>query len=207
MRGSLQKLSEYIIYVIPSRCVGCKSCEIACAVEHSASKDLLTAILESPKPKSRVKVTPADNFYVPMRCMHCEDAPCVAVCPTGAMQKTSEGYVICDPLTCIGCRACVIACPFGHPIYDPLVKSTIKCDHCLDRVREGVPPACVEACPTGALRYGKTEEVLAEMAKKKAEEFITGLGGGGVIYKPLEREAPESPIQKIREAYKPVRWW
>jgi len=142
-----------------------------------------------------------------MRCMHCDDAPCVAVCPTGAMEKTPEGFVVVEALRCIGCRMCMMACPFGHPIYDPLSKIVIKCDHCPDRMKEGLPPACVEACPTGALRYGKVEELLEEMAVRKARELVSGLGKGKVVYKTVTEKAPESPVQRIKEMYGPVRWW
>jgi Fe-S-cluster-containing dehydrogenase component len=86
--------SYELIYVDPSKCVGCRSCEIACAVEHSLSKNLFLSITERPLPRKRVRVIPADDFTVPMRCMHCEDAPCIAVCPTGAMEKTAEGFVV-----------------------------------------------------------------------------------------------------------------
>jgi len=199
--------SYELIYVDPSKCLGCRSCEIACAVEHSLSKNLFLSIAERPSPRKRVRVIPADSFIVPMRCMHCDDAPCVAVCPTGAMEKTPDGFVVVEALRCIGCRMCMMACPFGHPIYDPLSKIVIKCDHCPDRMKEGLPPACVEACPTGALRYGKVEELLEETAVRKARELVSGLGKGKVVYKTVTEKAPESPVQRIKEMYGPVRWW
>jgi carbon-monoxide dehydrogenase iron sulfur subunit len=103
----------------------------------------------------------------------------------------------------------MMACPFGHPVYDPSSKIVIKCDHCPDRMKEGLPPACVEACPTGALRYGKVEEILGETAVKKAKELVSGLGKMEVLYRTVipEKLAPESPVQKIKEMYGSVRWW
>jgi carbon-monoxide dehydrogenase iron sulfur subunit len=204
----LEELYE-LVYVDPSKCVGCRSCEIACAVEHSLSKNLFLSITEKPLPRKRIRVISVDNFTVPMRCMHCEDAPCIAVCPTGAMEKTAEGFVVVNSPKCIGCRMCMMACPFGHPIYDSLSKILIKCDHCPDRMKEGLPPACVEACPTGALRYGKVEEILGETAVKKAKELVSGLGKMEVLYRTVipEKLAPESPVQKIKEMYGSVRWW
>jgi carbon-monoxide dehydrogenase iron sulfur subunit len=201
--------SYELVYVDPSKCVGCRSCEIACAVEHSLSKNLFLSITEKPLPRKRIRVISVDNFTVPMRCMHCEDAPCIAVCPTGAMEKTAEGFVVVNSPKCIGCRMCMMACPFGHPIYDSLSKILIKCDHCPDRMKEGLPPACVEACPTGALRYGKVEEILGETAVKKAKELVSGLGKMEVLYRTVipEKLAPESPVQKIKEMYGSVRWW
>jgi len=201
--------SYELIYVDPSKCMGCRSCEIACAVEHSLSKNLFLSVAEKPLPRKRVRVVPADNFIVPMRCMHCDDAPCVAVCPTGAMEKTAEGFVVVGTLKCIGCRMCMMACPFGHPVYDPTSKIVIKCDHCPDRMKKRLPPACVEACPTGALRYGRVEELLEETAARKAKELVSGLGKGKVLYRGMvtEKPAPESPVQKIKEMYESVRWW
>jgi len=185
-------IPEYLIYVDPSRCVGCKSCEIACAVEHSSSKTLYGAITEFPLPRPRTKVVSADGIYVPMRCMHCDPAPCVEACPTGSMHRTEEGFVVSDPRRCIGCRTCLLACPFGHPSYSSENK-VIKCDHCVDRVRAGLPPACVEACPTGALRYGRTEDLLDEEKRKRALELILGLGEGGVVY----RKAREGALHAL----------
>jgi len=194
---------EYLIYIDASRCVACKSCEIACAVEHSESKTLVQAVFESPKPRPRVKVVVAATLTVPMRCMHCDPAPCIEVCPTKAMYRVEEGYVLSDPVRCIGCRACLIACPFGHPAYSPELK-VIKCDHCVERLRQGLPPACVEACPTGALRFSKAEELLLEVKERKAAELVTGAVSPGVAYaKPPEKP---SPISVIKEMYKPVRW-
>lgn len=178
----VQPLEEFLIYVDPSRCVGCRSCEIACAVEHSLSKSLYASIFEDPRPKPRTSVVVADSIYVPMRCMHCDPAPCVEACPTGSMHRTDEGFVISDPSKCIGCRTCLLACPFGHPSYSRAGK-VIKCDHCVDRFRVGLPPACVEACPTGALRFGRAEELLMEEKRRRALELIIGMGEGGVIYK------------------------
>jgi len=192
--------------VDPSRCVGCRSCEIACAVEHSESRNLFGAIFEDPFPRPRTKVVVADRLLVPMRCMHCDPAPCEQACPTGAMHRTEEGFVVADREKCIGCRTCLLACPFGHPSYDSTLK-VIKCDHCVERMRKGLPPACVEACPTGALRFGRAEDLLYEEKRKKALEMILGMQEAGVVYAKVEREAPESPISKVKEMYKSVGWW
>ena len=198
-------LSEYIIYVDPSKCVACKSCSIACAVEHSESKNIYQAVFEEVLQRPRTKLVAADNLYVPMRCMHCDPAPCVEACPTGAMHHTEEGFVLADREKCIGCRTCLLACPFGHPLYDSEQK-VIKCDHCIDRFKAGLPPACVEACPTGALRYGRVEDLLYEQKRKKALEMILGVEEAGVVYAKVERAAPINPVAQVREMYKNVRW-
>ena len=135
------------------KCMGCHSCEIACAVEHSESQNLLEAIKQTPIPRPRVAVMAASDMAVPLQCRHCEDAPCVAICPTGALQKPDpEGPVTIDQEMCIGCKSCIIVCPFGVISMSAEGHAIIKCDMCIDRLAEGRQPACVEACPTGAMQ-------------------------------------------------------
>jgi carbon-monoxide dehydrogenase iron sulfur subunit len=100
---------------------------------------------------------------VPLVCNQCEDAPCLTVCPTEAIHRESrEGPVMLAPERCIGCKACVMACPFGmvHLGQDGI--TAVKCDLCADRLAEGRQPACVEACITGALEVRELEDVVAE---------------------------------------------
>lgn len=136
------------------RCVACKRCVQNCAIAHSESKTLLGAISENPPPRSRVKLHMVRGAAVPTECRHCEAAACVLVCPTGAMHKTFQGGpVLCDDDLCIGCRSCVLTCPWGVPEAHLVGEQISKCDLCVDRLREGLVPACVEACPTGCLEF------------------------------------------------------
>ena len=151
------------IFIRIDRCVGCHTCEIACAVEHSASKQLLTAVAEPIKPRMRLHVAAAASHSVPVVCRHCEDAPCAAVCPTGATYRDEAGgLVLQDPRKCIGCLLCVQACPFGMMGQRAESRIAVKCDRCPDRHR----PACVDACPTRALVY--TDSDVHAKAKRKA---------------------------------------
>ncbi len=200
--------SDYVIFIDPARCMGCKACETACAVEHSLSKNIFGAVLEKPLPIPRIRVVTIDGLlYAPMRCQHCRDAPCMNVCPTKAIHRSREGFVILDPNKCIGCLMCVLACPFGHPRYDPDTKTVVKCDFCIERIRSGKVPACVEACPTGALRYGRLEEFLEELAAAKAREMVSGKPMPGiVIYKPVIEAGETLKPMDVNFMYKPVSW-
>ncbi|MCQ8903408.1 MAG: 4Fe-4S dicluster domain-containing protein [Methanothrix sp.] len=160
------------ILVRPERCVGCRSCEIACAVEHSQSRDLLKALSEMPQRRLYVEHVPEYSLAVPMLCRHCEDAPCVAVCPTGALtQDALTGVVRHNRDICIGCWTCASVCTYGVIGRDRRARVAIKCDRCPDRE----VPACVSACPTRALIYGEVEEVSRARRAAPALKFAQGV--------------------------------
>jgi carbon-monoxide dehydrogenase iron sulfur subunit len=135
------------IFVRPERCMGCKSCEIACAVQHSKGKTLLLAIFESPPPMKRLFVESTEQIRMPVMCRHCEDAPCLNACITGCLYRDDKGFVRRKKERCIGCWTCIMVCPFGVISRDKNKHIAVKCDRChkLD------VPACVSACPTKAL--------------------------------------------------------
>lgn len=135
------------IYLHQERCTGCKSCEIACAVQHSKSKTLFAAMAESPPSRKRLFVHEAAGTTMPVLCRHCEDAPCVNSCITGCLYHDEEGNVRRHKGRCIGCWSCIMVCPFGVITRDTQKHIAVKCDRChkLDI------PACVNACPTRAL--------------------------------------------------------
>ncbi len=203
-------LEKPTIYIDPEKCLGCRSCEFACAVEHSMGKSPLSVPYEVPKPKPRIKVVVTDFFPVPMRCQHCEDPPCLRVCPTGAISKKGS-FVVLNPNSCIGCLMCVMACPFGHPRYYSEYKVVLKCDGCHERVERGEVPACVEACPTHALKFGTLSEILEEVRKESAEKLISGIKVPGIVYiKPVEEKKEEKrgiSILDVNLMYSEVRWW
>lgn len=170
-----------IIAVNPEKCLACKSCEIACAVAHSKSKDLLTVVCTEPDVSKRVHVEKSESessssvshlpFTVPLQCRHCEDAPCVKICPTKALDKTEDGPVLITADRCIGCKWCIIVCPFGVINLDKKGKAIIKCDLCVERLRQGDQPACVSSCPTKSLKFVSVEEI----AKDKRKQFMVEL--------------------------------
>ena len=171
------KPKNYVIFYDPNRCLGCWNCYLACAVEHSQSKDLFQAIHETPRPMPRLRVLSIPRLALPyvVQCMHCENPPCMNVCPVGAIYKGPDGIVRIDEAACIGCKQCVRACPFGAMLFDHDRGVAIKCDMCEDRLREGLPPACVEACPTGALRFGDLSEIVRGREQEVGKKFYEAL--------------------------------
>lgn len=142
---------EYLFHLDPDRCIGCHTCVAACLDENDIKPDVgvpwrRLMISESGKHPHTHLV----NFS--LACMHCSDPPCMAVCPEGAIQQHANGVVTIDKTLCSGCKACRAVCPFGVPQFDDKGKMQ-KCDGCLSRLKQGRPPACVEACPLGVIEF------------------------------------------------------
>lgn len=135
------------IHLDPGRCVCCYACVIACQDLHYDVDE------EGPALRRAIrKETEAGEIRcTSIGCMHCADAPCLAACPTGAIWRDEDtGLVQVDRSRCVGCRSCLRACPFQVPQFTAENKM-VKCDGCLDRIRAGRLPACVQTCPSGAL--------------------------------------------------------
>ena len=162
-----KKTKDIKIYCDISKCIGCKSCEIACAVEHSQTKNIYTAIKEKVLPKKRVKAENTGKRIISLHCQHCEDAPCIKACMSGALSKDEEsGATLHDQEKCVGCWMCVMVCPFNAITRDADNHIAVKCDLCPDREDF----ACVAACPTSALFVGTKEEFEKKIKEKKAKE-------------------------------------
>ncbi len=161
------------IFVKTDICTGCNSCKLACAVQHSDSKNLLTAMTQFPRPRSRVYVEwLSNNTKVPVLCRHCEDAPCVNACISGAITRAKNNTVLTDNDKCIGCWTCVMVCPYGVIGRDKDLKKAYRCDRC-----EGLDvPACVSACPTHALVYETVDGFSSDKRKAASKELVTGQG-------------------------------
>lgn len=141
------------------KCIGCRTCEVACMVSHQndATPGAVT---------SRIRVVKGDTFTTTVGCHQCEDAPCANVCPTQAIHRTAGAWQV-EQARCIGCKSCMVACPFGA-MQVRLVEDRVqalKCDLCVHR--EG-GPACVEACPTHALRCIDPARLRAERLRNLA---------------------------------------
>ncbi len=157
------------ILVDVTRCTGCERCVEACIQENEldpVKAQVDRAVTKDGLSENRYLSVPkvADGRFVRLSCMHCLEPSCVSACLVGGLTKTPEGPVVYDPEKCIGCRYCMLACPFHIPRYEwgstvPFVR---KCSLCFQRLQEGREPACVEACPEEALRFGERDDLLRE---------------------------------------------
>ncbi len=170
------------VVVHPEKCVGCMQCTAACAVAHSKTKQLYSALAETPLPRPRIHVG-AGLFQegFPNRCRHCDPAPCQLACLAGAIfRNKSSNTVFIYPDRCINCASCAMACPYGvirfyeDQAAPPGKTVATKCDNCDDRSAQGMIPACVEVCKSGALTY---EELSAAM-KKKTDDVARSVSSG-----------------------------
>ena len=164
------------VLVDTTRCVGCRTCEAACAEANALGEpDRLgeDAVFEARRETDQRTFTVVNRYpgpaadtprFIKTQCMHCVDAACASACPARALEKTAAGPVIYNPNRCLGCRYCMLACPFGVPKfeYDDPTPYVRKCTFCAARQAKGLPPACAEACPTGALTFGTRGNLLEE---------------------------------------------
>lgn len=167
------------------KCVGCRKCEYACQAAAGFDPPPMETFDDKsvfgehrrPHPRSHTTVTrfgnPRDErspVYVKANCLHCNDPACVSACLVGAFRKSENGPVVYDAWKCMGCRYCMVACPFQIPTYEynnPLTPQVRKCNLCAHKVpREQAVPSCVQICPVDCLTYGKRGELL-ELARWK----------------------------------------
>lgn len=129
------------------KCSACGACAIACMDQN----DVDVEVKQQPYRKVYQYESGDDLVSISIACLHCKDAPCVTACPVGVLYKDGEtGLTLYDNTNCIGCHSCAMACPFGAPSFNDEGKM-VKCDGCVERLRQGLIPACVRVCPTGAL--------------------------------------------------------
>lgn len=197
---------RYGMVIDLARCIGCTACTVACKTHNGTPKDIAWAqVLVEEKgsyPNSAIEVTP-------VLCMHCRNAPCVAACPTGASYRGEDGIVHIDKDKCIGCRACMVACPynarkfmFSDPeSYYPGQEMTAlersrqeqfpkgvvtKCEFCSERLAEGLLPACVATCPAHARIFGDLDDqagqVNALIAQKSGQPLHPQVGTKPSVY-------------------------
>ena len=180
-------------------CIGCRSCEWACKDAHALPTEAVEVyqndrtVFENERRPNDAALTIVNEYKskglfglpvdVKIQCMHCEDPACVASCIVNAFTKHKDGTVTWDGDKCIGCRYCMVACPFQIPVFEyskAIEPNIMKCDFCFDRTTTGKLPACVEVCPVEALTYGKRSELISiakSRIKVKPEKYIDHIYG------------------------------
>lgn len=164
-----------------TRCIGCKSCVVACNENAGLAQDTRSnALYNAPadlndRAQTVIKLFKAEDgrvAYFKAQCMHCIDPACASACMLGAFQKREGGAVTWDPARCIGCRYCQVACPFNVPKFEwnSAAPKIVKCDLCADRRAEGKEPACTTVCPAGAVVFGTREALLADAKARIAAQ-------------------------------------
>ena len=151
-----------------TRCIGCGACYQACKERNhlpSTSSNFLEDHLSA---QTYTVVQSRNQRFIRRLCMHCEVPTCASVCPVAALEKTPAGPVIYHEDRCIGCRYCMVACPFSVPRYEwtKVLPRVRKCDLCAERLANGQPTACAEVCPTGATLFGEREH-LVQVARER----------------------------------------
>ena len=152
------------ILIDSTLCIGCGACAMACKERNhlpQASDGFQNDQLSA---QTYTIVKETNGRFIRRLCMHCEVPTCVSVCPVGALEKTESGPVVYHEDRCMGCRYCMVACPFSIPRYEwnKILPRVRKCDLCADRLVAGLPTACAEVCPTGATRFGDRDELIKE---------------------------------------------
>lgn len=170
-------------------CVGCNACQAACKEVNKLSDNEEKTL----SPTAYTALDEYDGVFVRRMCQHCDDPTCASVCPVAAITKMPEGPVVYDEEKCLGCRYCIQACPFQVPRYEwsSTTPRMQKCVMCHERLAQGLPTACSEACPTGATKFGDRDELIKEAYERMNAEpgkyvpKIYGeheVGGTSVLY-------------------------
>ncbi len=161
---------RYGFVIDQNRCIGCHACTVACKDEHDTPVGVF---------RTWVKYIEKGHFpntsrhFGVMRCNHCEDAPCVEICPTQALHKRPDGIVDFDNSRCIGCKSCMQACPYEALHIDPRTNTAAKCNFCAHRVEVGIEPACVVVCPTRAIIAGDLDEPSSNVSRIVATQKVS----------------------------------
>ena len=199
-------MAKYGMLIDSTLCIGCRGCSVACKQWNDlpGTKTRNTGTYQNPPALSAYtwtnieyrEVEASDRLvwaFLKRACMHCEHPACVSVCPVQALHKLETGPVVYEANRCIGCRYCMMACPFGIPKVDlnQVLPVISKCNFCADRVSNGLPPACAKTCPPGAIRFGERDQLVVEAEARIAKNpgkyvnHVYGkeeVGGTSILY-------------------------
>lgn len=185
--------TRHVMLIDARRCIDCKACLLACKTAHQLPTGHWRNWIHEASPAAA-----ATPLFQPGACQHCAQAPCVAACPSGATFRDADSGEVCiDPQTCIGCGACVSACPYSARSLRSDLRVADKCDFCASRRKQGLLPACVDTCPTGVRIFGDANDPQSPVAAALAS-------GTWVALEPAN--SPTQPNLLYAETTKPDHW-
>ncbi|WP_249963054.1 tetrathionate reductase subunit TtrB [Histophilus somni] len=159
---------RYAMLVDLRRCIGCQSCTVSCSVENQTPLGEFRTTVRQYEVTNEQNIT--NNVLLPRLCNHCDNPPCVPVCPVQATYQRKDGIVVIDNKRCIGCAYCVQACPYDARFINSETKTADKCTFCTHRLEAGLLPACVESCVGGARIIGDLRDPTSTISKM-VDEF------------------------------------
>jgi Fe-S-cluster-containing dehydrogenase component/formate-dependent nitrite reductase membrane component NrfD len=200
-------MTKYAFVIDQRKCIGCHACTVACKAEHDVPigvyRTWVKYIEKGEFPNSR-------RYFLVNRCNHCDDAPCVAICPTKALFKREDGIVDFDSSRCIGCKSCMQACPYDALYIDPYSHTAAKCNYCAHRTEVGIEPACVVVCPEQAIIAGDLHNQSSGIARIVAREPVRTRkpeqGTGPNVYYLGAEEAAINPEIAVEELPHMTMW-
>ena len=200
-------MTKFAFVIDQRKCIGCHACTVACKAEHDVPigvyRTWVKYIEKGEFPNSR-------RYFLVNRCNHCDDAPCVAICPTKALFKRKDGIVDFDSSRCIGCKSCMQACPYDALYIDPYSHTAAKCNYCAHRTEIGLEPACVVVCPEHAIIAGDMHNPDTEIARIIAREPVRTRkpeqGTGPNVYYLGAEEAAINPEIAVEELPHMTMW-
>jgi Fe-S-cluster-containing dehydrogenase component/formate-dependent nitrite reductase membrane component NrfD len=161
---------RYGFVIDQHRCIGCHACTVACKEEHQVPVGVFRTWV---KYIEKGEFPNTSRHFGVMRCNHCESAPCIAICPTNALFRRSDGIIDFDNRRCIGCKSCMQACPYDALYIDPNNNTAAKCNFCAHRVEANLEPACVIVCPTQAIIAGDLDDSASRVSRMVATQKVT----------------------------------
>lgn len=196
-------MARYGFVIDQTKCIGCHACTVACKMEHRVPLGVFRTWV---KYVERGSFPDVRRSFAVLRCNHCEDAPCVTICPTRSLFRREDGIVDFDPERCIGCKSCMQACPYDALAIDPKSHTAAKCNFCAHRVERNMAPACEVVCPTHAIVSGDVEDPSTQIAKILREEQVSVRApeqrtGPNVFYVGADRAALTAEAVRQGKAY------
>ena len=165
-------MPRYGLVIDLRTCIGCGACVAACSEENTPLLQMVARDADVPLGGRRDVYTEEIGRFPSVArvhhhrtCMHCDNAPCIAVCPTGASFRTDEGVVLIDYEKCIGCKYCIVACPYGARYVNEALGGPDKCTMCYHRITQGLEPACASSCPTDSIVFGDLDDPESPVQK------------------------------------------